>query len=150
MSLRPNFEQYKTDQAELERVPIIKPDFHFVINDISEKILNNQELTQEDMGDLEIVHDLTQALEKNLVTFMEQYRSWGVIAAPEFLAVTNYFLTAKQNGPDSNVVRDELISSTISVEDFQKITEGVSMPGNTRKLLVVAYEKILRGKKQAI
>ncbi len=142
MNFAPKFEQYKADQKEIEKIPTIKPEFHSVVNDIAKKIITNEELTQKEIDDLEMVYDSTQDLEKDLVTFLDYYRSKDIITKPDFLVTSDYFLTANQVGPDSTEVRDAIIGRTASLQSFDELTSKVSIPENTRNLISVVYEKI--------
>ena len=79
MNLKPNFEQYKKDQEEIDKTPTIKAEFHFVVNDIAKKFLSNEFITEKEMADLEMVYTMTQDLEKEIITHLDMYRSKGII-----------------------------------------------------------------------
>jgi hypothetical protein len=145
--MNPNFEQYKIDQAELDKVPAIKPEFHFTINDISKKILEDKDLTEKELGDLEMVYDMTQDLEKELITFLDQYRSKGIISREEFLIATTYFLTANQNRPDSTELKNILTNTSMPSENFEAILTKTSIPEHTKSIINNVYNKI--NKKEA-
>ncbi len=142
MNFQPNFEQYKADQARIEKIPKISPDFHYFVNDIAAKILDAQELTQKEYDDLEMVYESTQDLEKELVMSLDQYRSKNLITTPEFLVCISYFLAANQNGPESSQLKNEVLCAMMSSDDFKELSKKVSIPENTRSLLVSIYGKI--------
>lgn len=144
---QPNFEQYKIDQAELDKVPTIKPEFHFTVNDIAKKMYENETLSEKDINELEMVYDMTQDLEKDLITILDTYRSKEMITKEEFLIVSDYFLTANQNGPSSEDLKEVLISNSASPEDFKLLSEKTSIPEYTREILNNIYSKI--NKKEA-
>ena len=150
MNPQPNFEQYKTDQAKIEKIPTIKPEFHFVINDIAKKVLDNQEISQKEIGDLEMVYDMTQDLEKELATFLDVYRSKNTISKTEFLIVIDYFLTANQNGPDSKEIKDILSIGDIPTEEFESVLINTQVPSNTQKVIYAVYNKILLAKQNSM
>jgi hypothetical protein len=142
MNFRPNFEQYKIDQCELEKVPTIKPDFHFIINDISAKVLQNQELEQKEIDDLEMVYEKTQDIEKELILSIDTFRSREIISKEEFLLTATYFLTANQQGPNSTDLKRILISKEVPTQDFIENCQKVSIPENTKSIIVEVYRKI--------
>ncbi|MBP6974937.1 MAG: hypothetical protein KBB54_03285 [Candidatus Pacebacteria bacterium] len=145
--MNPNFEQYKIDQAEIDKVPTIKPEFHFTINDIAKKLLGGQDLTEKEIGDLEMIYDMTQNLEKDLVTFLDDYRSKETLSKEEFLITCDYFLTANQNGPDSESLKISLTSNSLPPEEFRASIENISIPEHTKAILNNVYTKI--NKKEA-
>lgn len=142
MNLKPNFEQYKKDQEGINKIPNIKAEFHFVVNDIAKKFLSNEFITEKEMADLEMVYTMTQDLEKEIITHLDMYRSKGIINKTEFLIISNYFLVANQNGPDSNWIKDLFINNNVSPESFKADSEKISIPENTREVLVSVYFKV--------
>lgn len=142
MNFQPNFEQYKADQNSLERVPVIKKEFHFNINDMAQKVLQNQELDQKEIDDLEMVYDSSQDTEKELLIYIDEYRSKGIITKFEFLITTTYFLVANNCGPDSENLKKEFIVTGIPTESFKKIADDISIPKFTRDVLIEVYTKI--------
>ncbi len=142
MNFKPNFEQYKADQKKLEVVPSIKPETHFLLNDISKKIIENQEPSQEEIDTLEMIYDMTQDIERNFVGYMDQYRSKEVISKSEFLATVGYFLIAHQNGPETEPLKNEMILASLDTTTFNSVSEKISIPEYTRLLLNNIYEKI--------
>ncbi len=150
MNPQPNFEQYKENQEKIEKIPTIKPEFHFVINDIAKKVLDNIEISEKETGDLEMVYDMTQDLEKELVTFLVIYRSKETINSTEFLIVIDYFLTANQNGPESGEIKEILFMGNITVEEFESILKNTQIPSNTQKIINNVYNKILLAKQNGV
>ena len=142
MNFTPNFEQYKIDQAKLEVIPTIKYEFHFKINDCAEKVLKYIELTENEINDLEMVYSLAQDLEKELVSVFITYRSQEILTRDEFLIFATYFLTAAQNGPESSEIKQEILNLTISTQQFNMIVKKVSMPENTRSVIIEGYRKM--------
>lgn len=142
MNLKPNLEQYKKDQKEIDKTPNIKAEFHFVVNDIAKKFLEHEIITDKEIGDLEMVYTMTQDLEKEIITHLDMYRSKGIINKTEFLIISNYFLVANQNGPDSNGVKNLFINNNVSPEEFKTESEKISIPENTREILISLYNKI--------
>lgn len=138
-----NSEQYKKDQDALEEIPKISPEYHFFLNDISDKLLSGKELYQTEVDNLEIIYDLTQSLEPVLVDILDFHRANLKISRIEYLFTVNYFLTANQNGPDSTNIKDAIISKRISVEGFEDLLNEVQMPTNTRMFLLHVYEKLI-------
>lgn len=143
MNFTPNFEQFKKDEEKLEKIPTIKPEFYFVINDICQKILNNQGLSDKEKDDLEMVFDMTQNIEKELIVTLNRYRSRNLITEIEFLLTADYFLTANQNGPESDKLKKPFMDISIKLEDFKNISKDISMPEDIRKLLQIIYSKII-------
>ncbi len=142
MNPKPNFEQYKADQERLEAIPTIKSEFHFVINDISKKVLAGDPLTDKEIDDLEMIYHSTQDLEKELVVYLDDYRSRYIITKLEFLITSDYFLTAYYNGPDSKEIKDLLMNPNVSTADFKIHLQKVSVPEYTRKILADTQSKI--------
>lgn len=147
MKFKPNFEQYKKDQSAIDKSPVIKSDFHFVINDIAKKIVEGIDLEAKDLDDLEIVYDMTQDLEKDLVICIDAYRSRDIVTRLESLITCDHFLTAYHNGPDSNEIKYHIIEGYLSEEDFVGLIEKVSIPEYTKKIIIQVYEKIKQSKK---
>jgi hypothetical protein len=147
MKFKPNFEQYKKDQSAIDKIPTIKSDFHFVINDIAKKIVEEIALEIKDLDDLEIVYDMTQDLEKDLVVCMDNYRSCDIITKLESLITCNHFLTAHHNGPDSNEIKYHIIEGYLPQEDFVGLMEEISIPEYTKKIIIQVYQKIVESKK---
>lgn len=143
MNFQPKFEQYKVDQAKLEIIPTIKPEFHFTINDAAKKVLEHEALTQKEVDDLEMVYISTQDVEKELVIFLDFYRSNEVLTKDEFLIVATYFLTANQNGPNSTNLKESLMNLQMPVENFHEVTEPISIPEYTREVLTGVYKKVV-------
>lgn len=141
MNFQPNFEQYKIDQNNLEKIPTIKPEFHFTVNDVAHKILQHQEVPQKEIDDLEMVYSATQDIEQVLVTCLDQYRSKEIITKAEFLVAVTYFLLAHQNGPDSSELKNEMIDRRISTQEFIQLAEKISIPEHTRTVLIEVYRK---------
>ena len=145
-----DFEQYKKDQSELEKILTIKPEFHFILDDISKKILNNEELSTKERGDLEMVFDMVQDLDKELISALDLYRSEDVISKIEFLITSDYFLTAEQNGPDSANLKEYFTDKYLDKDGFNQISQGISIPQNTREILVKVYKKIFNLSKGSV
>lgn len=140
---QPNFEQYKKDQTEIEIIPKIKTDFYFTLNDVSKKIINDEELTEKEIDDLEMIYDVAQGLERELISILDFYRSNNIITKSEFLVSLGYFLTAHQNGPNSSSIKNKIIEKKISVDEFYGYLKLISIPGNIREVLVRIYKKII-------
>ncbi len=143
---QPNFEQYKKDQEGIEKIPTTKPETHFVINDIAGKVLGDQPLSDKEMGDLEIIYNLTQDLEKELITFLDEKRARDIITKIEFLIVSDYFLVANQNGPDSNNLKNTIIESVIGGEEFDNYISNIEVPKNTKTVISNTYKKLNNSK----
>ncbi len=142
MKLQPNFEQYKKDQARIEKIPTTKPETHFVINDIAGKVLGDQPLSDKEIGNLEIIYNLTQDLEKELITFLDEKRARDIISKIEFLIVSDYFLIARQNGPDSDNIKNIIIENVIGSEEFNNYIGSIEVPKNTKSVISNVYKKI--------
>jgi hypothetical protein len=140
---QPNFEQYKKDQAKIEIIPKIKTDFYFTLNDFSRRIINNEELTENEINELEMIYNTTQDLEKELISILDFYRSNNILTKSEFLISSNYFLIANQNGPGSNNIKNRIIEKKISDSDFYSYLKIISIPENIRMVLVRMYKKII-------
>ncbi|MCF7831409.1 MAG: hypothetical protein K9M36_00795 [Candidatus Pacebacteria bacterium] len=147
MKFKPNFEQYKKDQSTIDTPPVIKADFHFVINDIAKKIVEETELEAKDLDDLEIVYDMTQDLEKDLVVCIDNYRSRDIVTRLESLVTCDHFLTAHHNGPDSNEIKYHIIEGYLPQENFIGLIEKISIPEYTKRIIIQVYQKIKESKK---
>jgi len=91
---------------------------------------------------LEMVYSMTQDLEKELITFLDEYRGKEIITKLEFLISSDYFLTANQNGPDSKFLKKTLIDNIVSIEEFNDISKSISVPDDTRSVLNNTYISI--------
>jgi|GEM_PF-5714967 len=140
-----NFEQYKIDQQKLEVIPTIRAEFHLVVNDAAQKLLEGESFEEKDVGSLEMVYESTQDIEKEFITILDMYRSQDLISSEEFLLVAAYFLTAHQNGPDSKELKNELMRPTISDYGFVILAGTYSIPEHTQTLLAQVYKKIKAG-----
>ncbi len=147
MKFKQNFEQYKKDQSAIDTPPVIKADFHFVINDIAKKIIEETELEAKDLDDLEIVYDMTQDLEKDLVICIDNYRSRDIVTRLESLVTCDHFLTAYHNGPDSNEIKYHILEGYLPQEDFVGLIEKISIPEYTKRIIIQVYQKIKESKK---
>jgi superfamily I DNA/RNA helicase len=142
----PNFELGKADEAKLEKIPQIKIIFHDIINNISQKVLSGEELTEREMSELDVVYDYTQSLEMDLVSLMNIHRAKNIISPVEFLIAIDYFLTANQNGPESGVIKNALMDGMIDEKEFTELVNQVPILEHTRAVLLKVYSKIYASK----
>lgn len=143
MDNKQSFEKYKRQQEEIDKIPKINPDFHFTIDDIAKRLLNSEVMMEDEMSNMDMVYSMTQELEPELLSVLDRDRSEGKISTLEYLIVSNYFLTASQNGPESSEIKHGMIEKNITVEDFEYLLNGVQMPPNIRQLLLSVYKKII-------
>lgn len=140
--MEPKFSQFKKMETELEKIPKIKSEAHFELNDISKKI-SLGEIDEKDIDSLELIYDLLQDLEKNLVSNLDDYRSRGILSKEEFLVAVNYFLIAKQNGPESSKLLETFLNKGLSEDDCSQLIQSISIPEHTKNILSVVYFKII-------
>lgn len=145
MKFKTKFEQYKTDQSKIDKIPTIKPEFHFTVDDFAKKMMENHLISEREIDALEMVYSMTQDLEKDLLTFLSLHRSKEIITKEEFLVVTNFFLTAHQNGPDTTRMKENIFTF-ISVEDLIESIVNISIPSYTRQIIINTYSKINNSK----
>ncbi len=136
------FTQFKNLEASLSEIPQVKPEAHFELNDIAAKIVADQALDEKDTAFLESIYNALQDLEKGIVSNLDEYRGREVISKEEFLITVNYFLIAKQKGPDSAKLTLAYEEKKLDTEQFQDLAIGISMPEQTRRVLMLVYEKI--------
>ena len=139
-----NFHNQFAKNLEAIRRP--KPEAHFLIDDISKKILTGQKISEVDRDILSGIFAELQDLDKNLVSYMNELRSSGTISSEEVGVITSYFLVSRQIGPESSSLRNEFYNSEIMLKDLEKISKQISMPENSRTILVSAYKKIFDSK----
>lgn len=136
------FTQFKKMESNLEKIPQVKPEAHFELNNISRKISSGEEITGQDIDSLEMIYSELQDLEKNLVSNLDNHRSMGIIQKEEFLIVINYFLVAKQNGPESSELLKVFINKSLNENDCMKLIQSISIPKYTKDVLLNVYLKI--------
>jgi len=130
-------------EEKLEHIPTVKPEAHFDINDYSQKILNDEPLSESELQSLESIYEVLQDLEKEVVTVFDGYRSSGVITRTEFLLVVDYFLVAHQQGPNSEGIKKLFVQpQNVPTEVAEELFAAVSIPLNTKELLQNIYAKI--------
>jgi len=129
-------------EAKLETIPTVKPDVHFELNDISQKIIQVEPLSQKEFDSLEMIYMELQDLEKELVTSLDVYRSKKVISKEEFLLAINYFLIACQQGPHSEQLNLMFRDSVFDTYKFDEVSKTISIPEHMRTLLQTVYLKI--------
>ncbi|MEO5646447.1 MAG: hypothetical protein ABIO57_01600 [Candidatus Paceibacterota bacterium] len=140
--MEPRFEQFKKLETEIEMTPMVKPEVHFELNDISKKMLQGGELSQEDIDFLDSLYTSLQSLEINLTDYLDDYRASEIISKEEFLVAANHFLVAKQNGPDSGLAVSLLTERRISPQGFEDAIKDISIPEHTKAVLMNVYRKI--------
>ncbi len=137
-----NKELFKIKENELQNIPIVKPEVHFLLNELSQKILQGDKLSTSQNSDLEIVWDELQYLDRNFTDMVDLYRSNGVITKNELLIVAGFFLSSQQIGPVSNILKDQFCSIQVPIDSFNNSTFEVSIPEYTRKIIQETYRKI--------
>jgi hypothetical protein len=140
--MEPKFEQFKNMQKDLEEIPKVKSETHFDLNDISKKILYGEEILDTDISLQELIYSELQELEPGLVSILDDYRSRGVIGKEEFLITINYFLIAKQRGPQSDELVEMFKDKKRSIEDCARLLHTISIPAYTRTVLLDVYTKM--------
>lgn len=129
-------------EEKLEIIPTVKPEVHFELNDLSQKLLQEEQLLETEVGSLEMIYSELQDLEKELVTFLDNFRSAGTISKEEFLLSINYFLVAHQQGPDSAELKAAFQDGTKDEYLFNETAGSVSIPEHTKALLQRVHSKI--------
>lgn len=142
MKFKPNFEQFKKDELKLEKIPTVKPEAHFDLNDISKKINDAENITDKEYDLLEILFTELQDLDRDIVNCISKYKSNEVISRQEFLAIVDVFLIAKQVGPDLKKVTDIFLLNNVSNEEFENILHSIQLPEFTKKVISEVYKKI--------
>ena len=137
------FTQFKKMESDLEKIPQVKTDAHFELNDISRKISSGEEITEKDIDSLELIYSELQDLEKNLVSNLDDYRSKGILQKEEFLVAINYFLVAKQNGPESSQLLKIFKNKNLSISDCTQLIDSISIPEHTKNVLLNVYSKMI-------
>lgn len=133
-------DQFNSYAKQLEEIPKLKPEAHFVINDAAGHILNGQSLNEN--NSLNSIFIELQDLDKDIVFYLLNIKSTGIISMDECLIVSSCFLASKQIGPESSNLRDVFYKSLMNIEEFEDLAKGVLIPENTRKVIVNVYKKI--------
>lgn len=141
--MEPKFTQFHKMESELEKIPQVKSEAHFELNDISKKISQGLEITEKDIDSLEMIYDSLQDLEKSLVSNLDNYRSKGIIQKEEFLVAINYFLIAKQNGPESSKLLGIFLNRSLNQGDCENLIQSISIPEHTKVVLLNVYSKMI-------
>ncbi|MES2930660.1 MAG: hypothetical protein V4665_02670 [Patescibacteria group bacterium] len=137
------FTQFKKMESELEEIPHVKPEVHFKLNDISKRISSGKEIDRKDIDSLELIYSELQDLEKSLVSNLDDYRSKGIVQKEEFLITINFFLVAKQNGPETSQLLNIFKNKNLSVGDCTQLIDSISIPEHTKIVLLNVYSKII-------
>lgn len=137
-------EQYNQFQKSLEEIPKLKPEAHFIINDAASKILNNLPLNKVEQDAIDAIFIELEALDRDIVDYLLNFRSKGIITNDECNLIASYFITSKQIGPDSREVRDAFYEKIIQFDEFEKILKKVSIPEYSSLIILNVYKKIIK------
>ncbi len=140
MNFQPNFEQYKKDQEQIEKIPTVNTEIHFQINDLVQKMIIGEHPSQEEFASCEIVFSMLQDLDREIVSFVERLRVMEVLTKEESLIVITIFLVSKQIGPDIQLLHDAFLKQ-ISQEYFETLVDTISLPEHTKSFLKVVHQK---------
>ncbi len=115
-------DQFNSFAKKIEEIPKLKSEAHFVINDAAGHVLKGQPLNDSDNNSLNSIFIELQDLDKDIVFYLLNVKSTGVISTDEFLVVSSCFLATKQIGPESSNIRDifynKLIKTTFITPKF--------------------------------
>lgn len=141
MRNRINFEQYKKDQAKIEKIPVINDNFISFLEQMSVVIESDQELNEKQKGDLEIVYEMTQSLEPDLVAILDGRRSSGAIDSNEYLLLCDFFLfTNQQKMPVAKV--KQLFLEPFDESNIKNILEPADLSPMIKNFLISMYKKL--------
>ena len=127
--------KFRKSEEKLNEIPQIKPEAHFALNDISQKIISGEKLSQEDDDFLGTIWATMQDLDKEIIEHLDTKRSSQIISKDEASSCGVYFLMSKQIGPDSKKLRDAFYQNLLSEEAFEGLSKNISIPENTRSIL---------------
>ncbi|MFA6514796.1 MAG: hypothetical protein WCT42_00835 [Candidatus Paceibacterota bacterium] len=136
-------EQYSQFQKKLEEIPQLKPEAHFVINDSAQKILNNSPLNKIEQDSIDAIFIELEELDKDIVSYLINLKSKGIITNDECNLIASYFTASKQIGPDSGVIRDAFYGKTVSQGEFEELMKKVSIPEYSSSIILNVYKKII-------
>ncbi len=131
-------------EKKLSEIPAVSTETHFLLNDISEKIVKNQELSQSEDDYLGELWRSLQEEDKNFVLSLVSQQSNGMLSREEVMACVNVLLAAVQLGPNLDNIRRLLIDRSTSLDRFQQALGEVSVPKQSKLLLLQVYEKLIR------
>ena len=135
-------DQFNSFAKKIEEIPKLKSEAHFVINDAAGHVLKGQPLNDSDNNSLNSIFIELQDLDKDIVFYLLNVKSAGVISMDECLTVSSCFLATKQIGPESSNLRDVFYKSSMRVEEFENLAKSILIPENSRKVIVNVYKKI--------
>ena len=137
-----------TFQKALEQSFEVKPEAHFVWNDIAEKFVNKQPITEAEHELLEEAFmELQNGNNLDIVTGMISFRDKGFLTTPEMYLIANYFFTAAQIGPEGRGLKDVFFFQSMDNKSFKSHTNTISIPVHTRILIQNVYSNILELKR---
>lgn len=143
--MKPDFEERRLRhirmESELERPLTVRPEAHFMLDDIAEKILSGKGIQPEDTVFLEMLWRELREEDLEIADALSRFRLAGLITEGEDLFASCYFFVSKQIGPESGTLRDA-IRYRSDPDTFSEIASGIRMPERTRSALVSIYRKI--------
>ncbi len=150
MQFKPN-----TFNSDIETVAKVKPDAHYLLNDIAKKVLSEKELSTEEMEQIANIYSELGELDPNLVSYLSELENKNRITQEEKNIVTCYFLIAKQVGPSSDYLRNTIYNNTSSNEtDVLSLIKNISIPEHTASVLRDVLQRLVKDqdlvKKQAL
>ncbi len=135
-----------TFQNSFQQIPKAKQEAHFVVNDIARKLLNNEEVSEEERDLVKGIFIELQDLDRDLMFLLEKYCGDNTISSMEFNVVASFFLISLQVGPDSRELRKLFYEIIGSPTQIQASLDQVSIPGNSKQVLMATYEKMFHKK----
>ena len=138
--------QYKPDtfQKIIEEPSRVKAEAHFVLNDIALKLIEEKELSENELSLLKNLFIAMQETDtRNIINGVIEYRDLGRITTHEMYLIGNYFMTSGQIGPNSSTLQEEFFNRQITPEEFLKMLQEISAPQYTKTVIGEAYKKVL-------
>jgi|GEM_PF-1963712 len=137
-----NNQKFNKMEEDLEKIPTVKPEVHFLLNDISSTLLSKGEISIEQADFLDTVWKALQEIDKEVVNRFSFLVSKKIISREEAMCAANVFLTSLQVGPDLSSIRDIFFKEDYMSNGIVMNLKDISLPENSRNLLIHVYNKI--------
>lgn len=138
--------KFNSFQKKLEEEPKVKPEAHFAVDAVAKKIISGTDISPDEQSLIKTIFISLQDMDRDIVSILDAYEKMSVISPDELAIVASYFLISKQIGPDSGKLRDLVYKAEVPPEEAREVAESISIPENSRKLILSVYKKIFEYK----
>ena len=136
-------QKFNNMEQKIEKIPTVKPEVHFLLNDISSVLISEGNIDDKQEDFLDTIWKSLQDLDKEMISRFSFFVSNKVLSREEAMCAANVFLTSLQVGPDLSSIRGIFFDENTHSADILAILEDISIPEHSRGLLIKVYNKIV-------